>query len=286
MNSTPSIFAPGSFSAHLLASWKLILLVGFLGGVAGIAVSFLLPKTYRSEAVLVAAANRDARGALAESLGGLSGLASLAGINLMSGNSSRDADLEYLKSRELLRRFMKRHTVLPVIYPERWDARGKKWSGEEPSEDAAVARLQARVVSILQDRRTGSIKVAVTLRDPKLAAEWANLIVADANSDLRATAQDNARKSVEFLNAELTKTTLLGVEQAIYRLIEGQINSIMIANITTDYAFRVVDPAVPSDPHRYASPNRILLGMVGGMLSGILVLLFLFIRYSRRQPAA
>lgn len=285
MNASPYLFAPGTFVAFLLASWKRIVLVGFLGGVAGIGASFLMHKMYRGEAVVVPAPNRDARGALGDTLGGLSGLASLAGVNLMGGNSSRDADLEYLKSRELLRKFIKRHSVLPVIYADRWDARAKKWTGEEPSEDAAVARLQERVVSILPDRRSGSIRVAVTLRDPKLASEWANALVDDANSDLRATAQENARKSIEFLNAELGKTPLVGVEQAIYRLIEGQINSIMVANITTDFAFRVVDPSVPSDPHRYVSPNRILMGMLGGILAGIGVLLFLYVRFNRRQPA-
>ena len=272
-----------SFPVYVFRRWLLVLIVGFLGGVAGVAASFLLRKTYRSELVAVPAARSDARGALGESLGGLSSLASLAGINLNGGNSGRDADLEYLKSRELLRRFITRHDAMPVLYAARWDAANKKWRGEPPTLDAAVAMLQNRVVSILLDRRTGAIKVSVTLNDPEIAAKWANLIVADANSDLRTVAQDNARRSIDFLNAELSKTSLLGVEQAIYRLIEGQINSIMLANVSADYAFRVVDPAVPSDPHRYASPNRMLIGMMGSMFAGTLLLILLFARFIRRQ---
>ncbi len=274
-----------SFPVHVFRSWKLVLLVGVLGGIAGIAASFLVRKSYRSELVAVPAANRDARGALAESLGSLSSIASMAGFSLNSGNSNRDADLEYLRSRELLRKFISHHHVLPILYAGRWDAANKQWRGEAPSMDAAVARLQGGIVSILQDRRTGAIRVAVTMHDPNVAAKWANQIVADANADLRAIAQENARRSVEFLNAELSKTTLLGVEQAIYRLIEGQINGIMLANVSTDYAFRVVDPAVPSDIHRYASPNRFLMGIMGGILGGTILLLILFARFVRRQQS-
>jgi uncharacterized protein involved in exopolysaccharide biosynthesis len=281
MNSTPPIPASDSFAPFLLASWKSVVIVAFLGAVAGVATSFLLQKMYRSEAVVVPAPSRDARGALADSLGGLSGLASLAGINVLGETNARDADLEYLKSRELLRRFMKRHTILPTLYPSRWDATAHAWKGEAPTEDAAVARLQAHVVSILQDRQTGSVTVAVILRDPKLAAEWANLLITDANSDLRAGAQLEAQKSIDFLNGQLKTTTLVGVEQAIYRLIENQINSIMLMSVSSDYAFRIVDPAAPSDPSRYASPNRMLMGMLGGLLGGAIMIAMLYIRLIR-----
>ena len=52
---------------------------------------------------------------------------------------------------------------------------------------------------------------------------------------------------------------LVELQQAIYRLLEQQYKKIMVAEVTEQYALRVIDPAGPPDLDDPAAPSRLLL---------------------------
>jgi uncharacterized protein involved in exopolysaccharide biosynthesis len=81
---------------------------------------------------------------------------------------------------------------------------------------------------------------------------------------------------VGYLQHELEGTSTVETRAAISRLMETQINERMLANVTKEYAFRVVDRALVPDPRDPASPKKtlvILLGCGLGLLVGILAVL-------------
>jgi uncharacterized protein involved in exopolysaccharide biosynthesis len=74
----------------------------------------------------------------------------------------------------------------------------------------------------------------------------------------------------------LEKSNILEIKQGIYSLIERNIQEIMLANVQTEYAFRIIDSAAPPDRDDWIKPNRGL--MIGlsiplGFLAGLLLLL-------------
>jgi LPS O-antigen subunit length determinant protein (WzzB/FepE family) len=58
------------------------------------------------------------------------------------------------------------------------------------------------------------------------------------------------------------------VQHALYGLIESETKTLMLASARMDYAFTVIDPAVP--PERKYSPRRSLI-VLGGMLAGLAI---------------
>ena len=82
--------------------------------------------------------------------------------------------------------------------------------------------------------------------------------------------------SLRFLEAELKRTAFVGSQGAINRLIEAQMNERMVANVTHEYAFQIVDHALPPDADDPIRPNKLmylLLGLLlGGLLSGAAVI--------------
>jgi len=106
--------------------------------------------------------------------------------------------------------------------------------------------------------------------DPKVAADWTNAYVALANDRLRSDAIQKSRRSIEFLEQEAGKTDVVELKQAIYRLIETQVNNAMYANVQREYAFRTIDPAVASDPRRKVSPHRALMTLEGALAAAVL----------------
>ena len=55
---------------------------------------------------------------------------------------------------------------------------------------------------------------------------------------------NDATKSINYLREELNKTSVVELQQAIYRLLEkAQTKKIMLANVRDQYAFSVIDSA-------------------------------------------
>jgi uncharacterized protein involved in exopolysaccharide biosynthesis len=101
---------------------------------------------------------------------------------------------------------------------------------------------------------------------------------------LRQRAIDEAQASIDFLNAELTETSVVELRQALYRLLENQIKTVMFAKVRDQYAFKVIDPAVAPDADDVVRPRKramILLGAVFGGVAGLLVVLWRMRRVPR-----
>ena len=258
--------------------WLLASVVVFTAGFT--AAAYMMTPMYQATSVLVPATPEQGSGGSAGSaLGQLGGLASLAGINLGSNASQVEESLAVMRSRELTERFIKEKDLMPQLLPKRWDAAGKRWKGEQktwPSLAQAFQYFDSQVRTVTLDKKTGLVKVTIEWSDPQLAASWANDLVDRLNAEMRARAIRSTNASVGYLERELGTTNAVETRQAISRLMEAQINRRMLANVTEEYALRVVDRALPPDSRYRSSPNRLLLISVGpvlGLIFGVIAVL-------------
>lgn len=90
---------------------------------------------------------------------------------------------------------------------------------------------------------------------------------------------------MKYLNGELESASSVELRQSIHRLIEAQVQTIMLANVRQDFAFRVIDPAVVQDADHYVSPRRALLAFMGIVLGGFLGLSISLVREAMRAAA-
>jgi LPS O-antigen subunit length determinant protein (WzzB/FepE family) len=108
------------------------------------------------------------------------------------------------------------------------------------------------------------------------------------NEEMRQRAIRQSEASIGFLRNELDATNVMEIREAINRLMEGQIRQRMLANVTQEYAFRVVDRALVPDFTDKVRPKKAIMMLVGGMLGAMLgiaiVLLRDFMRAPRRSP--
>jgi LPS O-antigen subunit length determinant protein (WzzB/FepE family) len=277
-----SDFNLAALVGQLLAGWRVIVLCGLLGGVVAAVIALNTRPVYRAtvKAVLVDPSEVGGVGGLRNQLGGL---AALAGLEVGGGAGRKQEAYATLVSGSFARDFIVSENLKPVLFAERWDAAAKGWrAGEtEPTLEQAVDRFMKRVNFVTLDLRTGMVDVAMEWYSPDVAATWANLAVARANERVRAEARKSAERSVEFLHRELAKTGVVELREAINRLIEIQINNAMLANVQTEYAFRVIDPAVA--PEKRVRPKRTVMALTGGVVGGILGALFVIARQRFRR---
>jgi LPS O-antigen subunit length determinant protein (WzzB/FepE family) len=273
---------PVTFAELLQAvrsKWPLILGCALLGLSVGLAAGFLMKRTYEGRVVFMVVEEDPASSAIGGLAGQFGGLASLAGIDLLSG--SHDAEyMAILTSRGFIERFITDENLLPILFAERWDTDTNTWRPglwrRPPTMAEAVRYFEQKVRAIAVDRRTDIITMTIEWPDPEVAARWAGVLISRANNEIRQQVIDESRRNMEYLDREASKTSVVGVQQSIYRLVEHEVRRGMLANARDQYAFRVLDPAVVPAVEDYVKPKRALLAVAGfalGLLGSIFIVI-------------
>jgi uncharacterized protein involved in exopolysaccharide biosynthesis len=125
------------------------------------------------------------------------------------------------------------------------------------------------------------VTLAVEWIEPAVAAEWANALVQRVNSRLRERALREASANVAYLQGEIARTKVVTLQQSIGRLLESELQKLMLARGNEDFAFRIVDPASP--PKERIRPKRSLIAGIGILLGGALGLFAVFVAHSMRS---
>jgi uncharacterized protein involved in exopolysaccharide biosynthesis len=226
------------------------------------------------EATAVVSIAQDPQSGLGGLFGGRAGgaLASIVGI-AGGGDNKRAESIALLSSRMLTREFIRRHDLMPVLFADRWDPQKRSWRPEKsppPTENVAIKYWLKKVLSIADDKKTGLIQVSIEWRDRQQAAAWVNALIDLANEQARELAIDESRRSVEFLQNEMLRTSNVQVRAGIAGLLEASLNRITLATAQRQFALKVVDAALVPDEGVYARP-RIVMEVVLGAFFGVLV---------------
>jgi uncharacterized protein involved in exopolysaccharide biosynthesis len=133
MNATGKTDEPLTFTQLIgivRSRWLLVLITTLLGTVAGVASGVLMKPVYRSTVLLMPTQGGERSGLLGSMLGGLGSGGSSLISSLGFGNSNETATAEalaLLQSRQFVEEFIQNHSLMPVLYPDKWDAHTGAW---------------------------------------------------------------------------------------------------------------------------------------------------------------
>jgi uncharacterized protein involved in exopolysaccharide biosynthesis len=246
----------------------LVMCFTLIGGLAAGIAAFIVPKQYEASIVLspVSSTSGGLIGSAASQLGGL---AALAGISVGS-DSKKSESVAFLQSNGLAIRYIQNNNLLPILYAKKWNVALKNWKkpDDPPTVWKGAQYLKKDLRKVATDAKTGIVTLTIRWTDPALAAEWANGLVRMANDHLRNRAIEESERNISYLGAEAAKTNVVEARQAIYTVLQNELNKSMIARGSEEYAFKVVDAAV--SPEKPASPIKILWVVVG-MSAGLFI---------------
>lgn len=241
-----------------------------------LAYAFLATEWYRTEVLLAPTEERSI-----PSLGALGGLAALAGATIGGGGTTAEA-IEALKSRELAGSFIEDNGLLTVFFADDWDPEQQRWRHADPEEwpdvRDAIRFFQERVLSVRENRQTSMVTLIVNWTDPEAAARWADDLVRRLNARMRERALREAETNVAYLQQELGNTSIVTLQESIGRLLETELQKLMLARGNEEFAFRVVDkPQIPKERHW---PKRALIVAAGAIFGGFLGVFFVVLRHA------
>lgn len=237
---------------------------------AGILALFM-PKEYQASVLLAPASNQSGTGlgTLESVAARFGGLASLAGISMTGSSDQTSIAIATLKSHELTEEFIRQNDLLPIFYPGKWNSQTRTWRTQKrPTAWLGDRYFAAKVRSVTQDRKTGLVNLKITWTNPKLAAQWANELVAMVNQKLRDQAIRRSQRAISYLQKQADSTNVVELRDSIYALMKTEIEGEMVAKGRHQYALRVIDPAIV--PQLRSSPITLLWVLGGGVL-GFLV---------------
>ncbi len=253
----------------------LVLAISLVCGVIATILALTATPMYRAQVVVTQVRDTGGLGAAAGSLmGQLGGLASIAGLGLNANGPDAERPA-VLASRGLVEAFVKTYKLAPLL---NGDAKGA-------TEWFAVERFRRTLLDIHEEKLKGTTTITIDWRDPQVASRWANDFVGLANNLLRERAIQESTRNIDFLHKQLEQTTVVEIEHVMYQLIENETKNLMLAHGRVEYAFTVVDPAVP--PEVRFSPRRTLMVISGLFIGGFFGSLIAWARKSlRRHPPA
>jgi uncharacterized protein involved in exopolysaccharide biosynthesis len=187
-----------------------------------------------------------------------------------------------LQSRDLTRAFINEHNLMPMLFADEWNSSEGGWKVDDPAKvpdiEDAVRYFSESIRTVEEAADTRLVTLAVEWTDPVNAANWANELVDLVNDQMRSRALRDAEANVRYLQSELSATSVVTLQQSIGRLLETEMQKLMLARGSEEFAFRVIDRAVP--PQQRSKPRRTLTVVLATVLGGVIAGIIIVVRWS------
>ncbi len=276
---------------------KLIIGITAIFALVSVFYAISIPNQYRATALVSPA--EGSGGGLSGALGQLGGLASLAGVSIGGGESSEaQVAQEIMRSRGFIEEFIiENNLAVEVFAAEGWDMGSNQleinsdiydvdsllWVRDAPAGKTVepsgweLFKKFSGMFSVSEDKKTGMVSISVEYFSPELAKEWVDRLVIGINQHMQSRKLEKVNINIQYLEAQIQKTSIAEMREVFYTIIEEQIKSKMLAEASPEYAFVTVSPAMV--PEEKSQPKRALICILGTLLGGMLATLIVLVRH-------
>ena len=280
----------------LWAGKKVIVAITGLFAAAAVVSALSIANEYKAS-IVIAPAQQEG-GGLSGALGQLGGLASLAGVSLGGGGGSEAAVAqEIMQSWGFVEQFIVNNELeVEVFAAEGWnktsnvltidsdlyDKDSNKWLIDEDGQLRAPTSWElyeafSKRLSVSEDKKSGLTSVSIEYFSPIVAKNWVDLYVAAINEHMRQRKLSQVNSNIEYLQAQIEKTSIAEMREVFYQIIEEQVKNKMLAEASPEYAFVTVSPSMV--PEEKSKPKRALMCILGTLLGGMLSVLYVLVRH-------
>lgn len=275
----------------------LILLITSLISISGLYISFSIPNTYTSSALLAPSISDSS---LSTKLGNYSSLAGLAGVNLPDENASKsDEAIARIKSYDFFYNYFLPNIALEDLFAiKRWDMKENEIIYDEkkynpiknewtrkvsfpkkttPSGQEAY-KIYQKILKISQNKKTSFVTISIDSKSPYLAKDWLEIIIYKINSSMQSNDNNSAKKSINFLKDYSKSINIQSLQDAISSLLESQMHTLMLTSENEFYVYKIINS--PTVPEEESSPNRILIFLLSVFFGFALSVTYVFINYA------
>lgn len=222
-------------SIEILKLWQIlwgnkykIVIISVVGGILSAIYAFNAEKYYKSSATFISLSSNSSN-----KLGTLSGLATLAGINIPTATDNQIDIQVVLKSRGFTERIVNQMNLVPLVLERSYDPKtgvlAPKEAGllekiglyekkeKKPIKDINLrkqyviskvySKIKKEVLTIKRDKESGLYSITIVLKDPFVAASVANRYLENLESYLQKHTLTTTKRSRVFIESQMQKTS-------------------------------------------------------------------------------
>ena len=278
------------------------LVIGTTFAVTSLALLYALwlPNQYQSQAIIAPKEPEKSQGLASGVAGELGGLASLAGLNLgalgmSSAGLPRSVIIrERLKTLSFFEENLYEFFLPNLMAVQGWDpltgklvynseiyeVESQSWVRQakpplksKPSAQEAHREYQYHF-DLEPDPDTGLLTLRMKHLSPIVARDWLLAVLDALDREIKSKEVSEAENAIAFLENKIVEVNLLTLSTAFAKLLDEQAQTVMLAGISTPYAFEVIES--PSVMERKSEPNRFLLLLIGffaGLFSSLIIVI-------------
>lgn len=264
--------------------------------VFGTSLSYFQSKIYKSTIILSPVSNSskiNSFGSQYSSLAGLTGIDFVSG----AGEDKSAIAIEQIQSFDFFNKFQEKNDLFFLLlavdswnyktnefgYNSRvYNSNSKEWIDNskysidgKPSLQTAFREYLKRI-SISVDSSNGFISISFEHVSPFVSKSILNSLIKEIDLITKKNDLRRANESINFLKTEILNTDLKEIKDALNGLIQDQIETIMLANATSEYLFKVVSPPIASEIREKPKRFRYLISSL--LMGFFLILIFFFVK--------
>ena len=256
-----------------------------------------LPNSYKSEAILIP--TEDKSGA---SLGGLGGLAAMAGVNIGSGGSMTPdvAFNSLLSNYDFMKNFILKNGIYDYYTSDDFDknyvfafgikgiynltrANNEVVKNKEDKIYDLTKKLQQQF-SVTADKKSGLITVSYMDNDRFYAPKIVNMFLKDASEYLVENSLKNINNRLRYFQTEMSKVDGFELRQSLSQIISKILQEKVMMKSKRYYQCDLLTPAKVPYIKAKAKPKRALILVVSFITSLILgIFLVFFLNFIKQE---
>ena len=189
--------------------------------------------------------------------------------------------------------------VPDLIYADSWDKQSRKlnYKGFNSYNDekklgnfernyGSSQSLHRKFLNdhLLVSKEDSFYRVSVKHLSPNIAYNWTNLVIEEINTYFSLKDKKEATHSIEYLNNQITSTSLTELKQVFSELIKNETQKLLLIERSDQYVFDTLDPALVED-HKF-QPRRslyVLLGFIVGFFISSMYSIYLYFRNNKPE---
>ena len=239
-------------------------------------LSLFIDQTYISETVTLRNDSDSSQNIAMGLVRNLQSSLGFTGIGLAANSQQGIAHSKTLTSRRFVGHFIKKNHLAKKLFPDRWDEETQSWISKSriwifndpdfpsrttgrgalvdhaPTANKLYEKFMQKHLSVREDK-LGVITVSLVWDDPNLAARICNDFVEEANQFIRNIDVAALRLNLAQLEQQYQLARIEQLKGLISTLMAEQIKNIALAMSQPEYAFKVIDPALPN--YEIHTPN-------------------------------
>lgn len=260
--------------------WGARSIIFFTAGVfamLGVVLYFLMGAKYTATATFVFSDRVLSDADIKSSFGGLVGFAGIGGAP--SGDDSTKY-LSMVKSLHFSKTLVGRSDVKPLVISE---FKNSNWltklvpTGKDDLELLDLARWFHSIWEVAESDESGLYELSVDWSDPVLAKNIANIIFTEANIMISEQERLSANALIKHMQPLARAEKNEDAKQVLYEMVDRSIRKAVLAGVSENYAFQLIDPAY--EPEKASSPSLLKFSTFCCALGALSALIFLYVRF-------